>query len=46
MQAITHECTSTCRRIEIKPQLPKEHVTPDSIFDSVGIDYAGPVIIC
>ena len=26
-------------------QLPKECVTPDSIFDRVGIDYAGPVLI-
>ena len=26
-------------------QLPKERVTPDIVFDKVGIDYAGPVLI-
>ena len=41
----------TCRRISAKPnpeklgQLPIERVTPDSAFDKVGVDYAGPVYI-
>ena len=26
-------------------QLPKERVTPDSVFDRVGLDYAGPIYI-
>ena len=26
-------------------QLPMERVTPDSVFDRVGVDYAGPVCI-
>ena len=47
MRSITHQCTS-CRRLSIKPnnqmlgQLPLEHVTPGSVFEKVGVDYAGP----
>ena len=26
-------------------QLPKERVTPDSVFDRVGLDYAGPIYV-
>ena len=26
-------------------QLPKERVTPDAVFNNVGLDYAGPVYI-
>ncbi len=26
-------------------QLPPERITPGSVFDKVGIDYAGPVLI-
>ena len=26
-------------------QLPIERITPDSVFDKVGVDYAGPVLI-
>ena len=26
-------------------QLPKEQVTPDAVFNSVGLDYAGPVYL-
>ena len=50
VRSITRGCI-TCRRISVRPQppimgqLPKERVTPDSIFDRVGIDYAGPVLI-
>ena len=41
----------TCRRISVRPppqmmgQLPMERVTPDSVFDKVGIDYASPVYL-
>ena len=36
----------TCRRVLSKPQphqLPIERVTPGIVFESVGIDYAGPL---
>lgn len=26
-------------------QLPMERVTPDSVFERVGVDYAGPVYV-
>ena len=26
-------------------QLPIEHITPSPVFDKVGVDYAGPVLI-
>ena len=26
-------------------QLPKERLAPGSVFDQVGVDYAGPVLI-
>ena len=26
-------------------QLPKERVTPDAVFNNVGLDYAGPVYL-
>ena len=41
----------TCRRVSAKPrppmlgQLPMERVTPDLVFNKVGIDYAGPISI-
>ena len=41
----------TCRRHLAKPnsqlmgQLPKERVTPDAVFNSVGVDYASPLHI-
>lgn len=38
-----------CQRVAAKPQmmgqLPFEHVTPGSAFDTVGLDYAGPIMI-
>ena len=46
--AITRSCV-VCRRRSTKPtpqmmgQLPKERVTPDVVFNKVGIDYAGSV---
>ena len=45
---ITRGCTA-CRRNSAKPhpqrlgQLPIERNTPDSVFDRVGVDYAGPM---
>lgn len=26
-------------------QLPKERITPDAVFNRVGVDYAGPVYL-
>ena len=46
-RSITRQCI-TCRRHSLKPQdqllgqLPLERVTPSSVFEKVGIDYAGP----
>ena len=50
IRSLTRGCT-TCRRNAAKPQpqllgqLPKERVTPDLVFDKVGVDYAGPIYI-
>ena len=50
IRSITRGCV-TCRRSSAKPcpqqmgQLPMERVTPDSVFNRVGIDYAGPVYV-
>ena len=50
VRSITRSCT-ICRRYSEKPQcqmmgqLPIERVTPDLIFEDVGVDYAGPVMI-
>ena len=47
VRSITHACV-TCRRTSARPrlqmmgQLPIERVTPDSVFNRVGVDYAGP----
>jgi len=41
----------TCRKFATRPrpqlagQLPIERITPGSIFEQVGVDYAGPVLI-
>ena len=46
-RSITRQCM-TCRHHLLKPQdqllgqLPLERVTPSSVFEKVGIDYAGP----
>ncbi len=46
-RSITRGCI-TCRRQSSKPsfqlqgQLPPERVNPGSIFDKIGVDYAGP----
>ena len=47
VRSITRQCI-TCKRLSIKPnnqmldQLPLERVTPGSVFEKVGVDYAGP----
>ena len=50
IRSITRSCV-TCRRHLAKPnsqlmgQLPKERVTPDAVFNNVGVDYAGRLYI-
>lgn len=50
VRSIIRQCI-TCRRQSCKPhnqllgQLPLERITPGSIFQNVGVDYAGPVKI-
>ena len=47
---VTSRCI-TCRKVAAKPksqihgQLPADRVNPGSVFDLVGIDYAGPVMV-
>ena len=48
VRSITRGCV-TCRKLSAKPssqlmgQLPLERLTPGPVFDTVGIDFAGPV---
>ena len=50
VRSITRACT-VCRRNSAKPQpqmlgkLPIERTTPGSVFETVGVDYAGPFYI-
>ncbi len=50
IRSVTRKCF-TCRRYAAKPlpqmlgQLPPERITSGSVFDKVGIDYDGPVMI-
>ena len=50
VRSTTQACV-TCRRITVRPQpqmlgqLLIERVMPDSMFDQVGVDYAGPVYV-
>ena len=50
IRSITHSCV-ICRRTSAKPQhqmlgqLPIECLTPDLVFEKVGVDYAGPFYI-
>ena len=50
IRSITRQCT-TCRRnnarttSQLVGQLPKERVTPGPIFENVGVDYAGPLLL-
>ena len=48
VRSIVRGC-GICRRLSARPQtpmmgqLPKERITPDIVFEHVGVDYAGPV---
>ena len=50
VRSVARKCI-VCRKQAARPkpqmlgQLPIERVTPGSIFDKVGVDYAGPVLI-
>ncbi len=50
VRSITRKCV-TCRKYATRPlpqmlgQLPLERITPGSVFDKVGVDYAGPLLI-
>ena len=50
IRSVTRKCI-TCRHYSAKPQpqmlrqLPIERITPGPVFDKVGVDYAGPVLI-
>ena len=50
IRSITRSCV-ICRRKSARPQaqmmgqLPPERVTPDIVFSTVGVDYAGPILI-
>ena len=50
VRSTTRGCV-ICRRASARPQppilgqLPMERVTPDTVFDKVGIDYAGPIYV-
>ena len=50
VRAITRNCV-TCKRVAGKPrpqllgQLPRERLNPGLVFDQVGVDYAGPILI-
>ena len=49
VHSITRGCI-TCRRSTARPehqllgQIPAERITPDSVFNRVGLDYAGPFL--
>ena len=50
VRSVTRQCI-TCRRLTIRPQpqmmgqLPLERITPGSVFNEVGVDYAGPLYV-
>ena len=50
IRSVARQCT-TCHHYATKPlpqqlgQLPIERITPDMVFEKVGVDYAGPFLI-
>ena len=50
VRSVVRKCT-TCRRFSARPspqlmgQLLGERVTPGTVFEKVGVDYAGPVLV-
>ena len=50
VRSVTRKCI-ICRQQSIKPQphlfgqLPSERITPDSVFNRIGVDYAGPILV-
>ena len=48
VRSVTRQCVTCCRQ-SVRPipqkmgQLPNERVTPGSVFEKVGVDYAGPL---
>ena len=50
VRSVARQCI-TCRRYATKPspqqlgQLPIKHITPDIVFEKVGVDYVGPFLI-
>ena len=50
VRSITRACI-TCRRLTVRPQpqlmgqLPLERIAPGMVFENVGIDYAGPILL-
>ena len=50
VRGIVRSCV-TCRKIGARPnmqlmgQLPKDRVNPGSVFETVGVDYAGPITV-
>ena len=50
IRSVTRSCV-VCRRRSLRPQpplmgqLPTERISPDLVFDRVGVDYAGPIYV-
>ena len=50
VRSITRSCV-VCRRVSARPlpqvlgQIPIDRITPGSVFDRIGVDYAGPILV-
>ena len=50
IRTITRQCV-TCRKVAARPipqihgQLPTDRVKPGQVFDCVGVDYPGPILV-